>query len=140
MAKGKPMKKILFLVVAIILVFVVLYFVNKGKEKTQPEATQDNSKKRIQKVLDRAGGYTNYYTTNQNKFGPDFEPQNKQYVETLKNRAVEFGRTFEQELGIDSVWDQNRTGVKTTWGDVTQEEFNIARRIIIENKYPNWKA
>lgn len=134
------MKKILFLVVAVILVFVILYFVNKGKEKTQPEATQDNSKKRIQKVLDRAGGYTNYYTTNQNKFGPDFEPQNKQYVETLKNRAVEFGRTFEQELGIDSVWDQNRTGVKTTWGDVTQEEFNAARRIIIENKYPNWKA
>lgn len=134
------MKKILFLVVAIILVFVILYFLNKGKAKTEPESSQDNSKKRIQKVLDRAGGYANYYTTNQNKFGPDFEPQNKQYVETLKNRAVEFGRTFEQELGIDSIWDQNRTGVKTTWGDVTQEEFNLARRIIIENKYPNWKA
>lgn len=136
------MKKFLFFIVSIGLVLAVLYlfFSKKEPKNTATENTGDLSKKRIQAVLDKAGGYTNYYKTNQNKFGENFEPQNKPYVEKLKTRAIEFNRTFEQELGLDSIWQQNRTGLKTQFGDVTQEEFNLARRIVIENKYPNWKA
>lgn len=136
------MKKFLFFIVSIGLVLAVLYLFFRKKEpkNTATENTGDLSKKRIQAVLDKAGGYTNYYKTNQNKFGENFEPQNKPYVERLKARAIEFNRTFEQELGIDSIWEQNRTGLKTQFGEVTQEEFNLARRIVIENKYPNWKA
>lgn len=136
------MKKFLFFIVSIVLVLAVLYlfFSKKEPKNTATENTGDLSKKRIQAVLDKAGGYTNYYKTNQNKFGENFEPQNKPYVEKLKTRAIEFNRTFEQELGLDSIWYQNRTGLKTQFGDVSQEEFNLARRIVIENKYPNWKA
>lgn len=136
------MKKFLFFIVSIVLVLAALYFFFRKKEpkNTATENTGDLSKKRIQAVLDKAGGYANYYKTNQNKFGENFEPQNKPYVEKLKARAIEFKRTFEQELGLDSIWEQNRTGLKTQFGDVSQEEFNLARRIVIENKYPNWKA
>lgn len=148
------MKKFLFFIVSIVLVLAVLYLFFRQKEpkNTATENTGDLSKKRIQAVLDKAGGYTNYYITNKNKFGSAlekdasgnilslFEPQNKEYIQKLEKRAIEFNRTLEQELGIDSIWQQNRTGLKTQFGDLTQEEFNLARRIVIENKYPNWKA
>ena len=136
------MKKFLFFILSIGFVLAVLYFFFRKKEKENIDTTEtgDLSKKKIQIVLDKSGGYANYYKTNQNKFGENFEPQNKSYVEKLKSRAIEFNRTFEQELGLDSIWEQNRTGIKTQFGDVTQEEFNLARRIVIENKYPNWKA
>lgn len=156
MEKGKSvnMKKTIFLFVSIGLVLAVLFFAfrNKSKAKDQNSGNEDLSKKRIQKALDKAGGYAYYYISNKDKFGSAlekdsmgniislFEPHNKEYIQKLKDRASQFGRTLEQELGIDSIWDQNKNGHKTRYGDITQEEFNIARRIIIENKYPNWKA